>query len=89
MTKEILTFNSIEEANKEKKNRAKTWRPLHTDFVNNKIRVTFVNGLDDPDNSPESIKNKEQHVRNKTLREKLKNRTISQPELLELLQSII
>ncbi len=32
------------------------WRSLHTDFINNKesdgYHVTYVNGLDDPDNDP-------------------------------------
>ena len=53
MTKEILFFNTLEEAKIEMKKRMGVWRPLYTDFIDEKTRVTFVNGEDDPVNSPE------------------------------------
>ena len=69
------------------------WRDLHTDFINNKesdgFHVTYVNGIDDPDNSTEAIQNRQDALRQKELREKLKNRTISQIELLELLEKAL
>jgi len=73
------------------------WRSLHTDFINNKesdgYHVTFVNGSDDPHNSPEAITEREtkkiERDRTQKLKEKLKNRTISQPELLELLENFL
>lgn len=66
------------------------WRSLHTDFVNNVesdgYHVTFVNGSDDPDNSPEADQRKPDFQRQKELSQKLKDRTITQTELLELLE---
>ena len=82
----------------EKENRNRNgWRALHTDFINNKeldgYHVTFVNGLDDPDNAPDVVAKREaqrlENIREEELRDKLKNRTISQPELLELLETIL
>jgi len=54
MTEEILTFNSDAVANIEIKNREGTWRVLHYDKIANQTRITFVNGMDDPDNLPRS-----------------------------------
>ena len=69
------------------------WVPLHTDFINNKeldgFHVTFVNGSDDPANSSKAIQQRQEMLRQKELKEKLKNRTISQPELLELLEKTL
>jgi len=69
------------------------WISLHTDYINNKesdgFHVTFVNGSDDPSNSPEAIQREQERLRIDELREKLKNRTISQPELFELLDKVI
>jgi len=68
-------------------------RPLHTDFINNDesqgYRVTFVKGTDDPSNSPKADQRRIDFQRQKILREKLKNRILSQPELLELLDSLL
>ncbi len=33
------------------------WRNLHTEFIDNKIRATWVNGNDDPSNTPEPVTN--------------------------------
>lgn len=69
MTIEIKTFRTLDEAKAEKKRRAGTWRPLHTDFVNNQVRVTFVNGTDDPDKTPEvETKRQEEKTRQQRLR---------------------
>ena len=69
------------------------WYGLHTDFINNKeadgFHVTFVNGSDDPENSPEGIQKRTEFLREKELREKLRNRTLSQPELYELLEALL
>lgn len=86
MTKEIKMFNTIDGANLEKKRRAGTWRPLHTDFVNDKVRITFVNGSDDPDNSLESQNRRIEFNRMKALGIKLKDDTISFNEVKELLR---
>lgn len=69
------------------------WTPLHEDFINNKesngYRVTYVNGLDDPNNSQKAIQERLDFQRLEGLREKVKRRTISQVELLELLEKIV
>lgn len=72
---------------------ANGWRSLHTDFINNKesdgYHVTFVNGLDDPDNSPDADQRRLEFQRQKVLREKLKNKSITFPELIEYLGETI
>ena len=94
MTKEIIDYatRDLMKQGKILKN-SQGLRPLHTDFINNDesqgFRVTFVDGSDDPHNSLEENQKRLDFQRKKVLREKLKNRTISQPELLELLESII
>lgn len=67
------------------------WRSLHTDFINNNesqgYHVTFVNGSDDSDNSPEADQRRTEFQRQKVLREKLRNRTMTFPELMEMLDN--
>ena len=98
MTLEVIDYftrDSMLQGKKEKHSQG--LRPLHTDFINNKesdgYRVTFVNDSDDPHNSPEAIEkqnaDKVKRKRDEELREKLRNRTISQPELLELLEKVL
>lgn len=66
------------------------WRSLHTDFINNDesqgYRVTYVNGSDDPDNSPEADQRRLEVQRQKLLRKKLEDNTISFVELKEFLR---
>ncbi len=83
---EELTFNNIEEANVEKKNRHGEWYSLHTDFIDEKIRVTFVNGTDDPANSEEQAQINLTFQRLKELSLKLQDNTITFEELKELMR---
>ena len=71
------------------------WVPLHTDFINNKesdgYHVTFVNGLDDPDNDPilvaERVAQKIERDRVQELSTKFEiDGTLSQTELMEFLK---
>jgi len=86
MTKEIVTFNSLVEAKAEKKKRAGIWRPLHTDLIDNKWKVTFVNGDDDPSNSEKSLQNTVKLARKQELQIKLDDDTITFSELKEYLR---
>ncbi len=71
------------------------WRSLHTDFINNKesdgYHVTFVNGLDDPDNDPilvaERTAQKIERDRTRELSTKFENDgTLSLVELKEFVK---
>ena len=85
---EDYTTRALMELGKDARN-LNGWVSLNTDFINNNesdgFHVTFGKGTDDPSNSPEAIQERRDVLRQKTLRAKLKNRTLSQPELLELL----
>jgi len=67
-------------------------RSLHTDFINNDesqgYRVTFVDGIDDPNNEPkalaESEKNHTRKKRTRDLTQKLDDDTITDKEVMEL-----
>lgn len=83
---EILSFDTIEKSKIEKKKRAGKWRPLHTDFVNDKYTVTFVNGTDDPDNSEQAIQGRIKFIAQKELRKKLYDNTINFEELKKYLR---
>jgi len=52
MAIEIKFFNTELGAHEETRRRRGTWRPLRTEFINRKWRVTYVTGTDDPDNLP-------------------------------------
>ena len=92
MTIEIIDYTTrfLMEQGKTLKN-SQGLRPLHTDFINNDelqgFHVTYVNGIDDPENSAEAIAKRAEFARLKTLRAKLENDTISFPELKDLLRS--
>ena len=66
------------------------WRSLHTDFINNKesdgFHVTFVNGIDDPSNSPEAIQQRAEAALLELLLDKLKNDTITPSQLRVLMR---
>jgi len=66
----------------------KNFRALHTDFVDNgnKIRVTFVNGKDDPHNSKESLDNRKKFQRKKELVDKIKDNSLTFEELKEYMR---
>lgn len=90
MTIEIKEFNTRDEAIAEKKRRSGKWRPLHTDFVNNKWKVTFVDGTDDPDKTPEAeqkrLEEKTKKSRLEELRQKISTSTIMPAELVEYIK---
>ena len=95
MTKEIIDYQTRAEMKIGKKEKNLLGlRSLHIDFINNDekqgFRVTFVSGLDDPNNAPELVEERRLEKINKdikrNLNEKLKNDSISMPELRELLR---
>lgn len=86
MTKEIKLFNSMQLAKAEKKRRAGIWRPLETIPVNDKIKVTFVNGNDDPDNSQKSKDKRIKFQQRKSLINKLNTSSLTLEELNEYLR---
>ena len=90
MTKEIKTFNTLSEAKAEKKKRAGIWRPLHTDIMDGKWKITFVNGIDDPDNSIESVtKRNNEKIKNEkiiVLKSKIDDDTSTLSEIREYLK---
>lgn len=91
-----MTIEIKEYATKELKKQDKIimsiagWSSLHEDFINNKesngYRVTYVNGSDDPNNSPKAAQRRLEFQRQGELIEKLKGNTISFNELKELLR---
>jgi len=95
LTKEIIDYQTKAELKQgyALKN-SQGMRSLHTDFINNDesqgYRVTFVDGLDDPHNAPELVEQRRlqkiDNDRKINLKEKLKNDSISMPELRELLR---
>ena len=86
MTIEILTFNTREDVNAEKKNRHGEWCSLHTDLIDGKIRVTFVKGTDDPANSKEQAQINLKFQKLQELITKLKDNTINLEEIKELMR---
>jgi len=92
MTIETEDYATIPEMKRGKNNRLRNgWRSFHTDFINNKesdgYHVTFVNGRDDPDKTPQADQDRLDFQRQKALKEKLMNDTISDSELRELLRA--
>lgn len=70
MTKETLFFNSEEERKTEIKKRKGIDRPLFKDNKDGKFYVTFVNGTDDPDKTPEAeAKRQEQKIKRQRILE--------------------
>ena len=92
MTKEIINYitkNELDIGYKLKHSQG--LRPLHIDFINNDesqgYRVTFVDGLDDPNNASELIAQREQEKTNQLKKEELQNKlNITLPEIQELLR---
>lgn len=72
------------------------FRSLHTDFINNDesdgYRVTFVNGLDDPNNDPilvrKRLDDKLKRERDAELKQKAKDKDLSKTESDELLERL-
>ena len=70
------------------------WRSLHTDFINNKesdgYRVTFVNGIDNEENSPERIAERALEIKNQKridfLKEKIEDDSITFSQVKEFLR---
>lgn len=83
MVIEVVTARNLEAADTVKKMRVGEWRSLHTDFVNGQVVITFVNGIDDPDNSQENQDKRTQNQRKQILKNKILNNTISFEEMKE------
>ena len=80
MTKEIIDYLTKAEMKTGKETKhSEGLRPQHTDFVNNDesqgYRVTFVNGVDDPYNSPENVAEQEAEEAQRTKDKELKDKT--------------
>ena len=92
MTKETKDYQTREEMNQGKTLFiAQGMRSLHTDFINNDekqgYRITWVNGLDDPNNAPQLVAKREQEETNQLRKEELQNKSnITLPEMQELLR---
>ena len=92
MTKKTIDYQTRDEMNQGKTSfNAQGMRSLHTDFINNDekqgYRVTFVNGIDDPNNAPELIAKRVQEKTNQLRKEELQNKpNITLPEMQELLR---
>ena len=92
MTKEIIDYPTIEayKADSIIKNKD-GFRVLHPDFINNDesqgYRITWVKGLDDPNNAPELVEQREQEKTNRQRKEELNNKDVlTIPEMRELLR---
>lgn len=90
-TEDYIT-NDLMKRGKEIRNR-NGWVSLHTDFINNKesdgYHVTYVNGSDDFDNSAEAIQNRLDFQRDKELKEKWRDGTISVEEKDEITRKLL
>ena len=92
MTKEIKIYQPRDKMNLDKTSfNSKGMRSLHTDFINNDesqgYRVTFVNGIDDPNNAPELVAQRAKEQTNRIRKEELQNKqNITLPEMQELMR---
>lgn len=62
------------------------WRSLHTDFINKRYHVTFVNGIDDPDNSPEALQQRANFQLQELLTARLTNDSLTFKEFKILMR---
>lgn len=83
---DIQEFDNRDEADLEKKKRHGTWDTIHTDYINGKIKVTFVNGDDDPQNSPEVLEEEARMQTLNALNQKLQDNSITFDELKEYMR---
>ena len=95
MTLEIIDYTTREFMKQGKKEKhSQVLRPLHTDFVNNDekqgYRVTFVDGVDDPNNAPELVAQREadkiEQIRTDELLVKIDESIINPDEIKEFLK---
>lgn len=92
MTIEVIEYSSKDELKLGKKQYHDLgFVGLHTDFINNNesqgYRVTFVDGLDDPDNDPVLVAQRAQVETNRLRKEELNNKPVlTIPEMRELLR---
>lgn len=86
MTKVMINFDSWKLAKTAKMERLGESRAIHNDIIDGKIRVTFVNGDDDPNNSPEAQNRRIVFERKKELSTKLEDDSITFDELKEYLR---
>jgi len=91
---EIIDYRTRDLMQIEKKlKNSQGWRTKHIDFINNDesngLRVTFVNGLDDPDNDPGVVAERVQLKADQVRRNELNNKPVlTMPEIRELLRLI-
>lgn len=97
MTKEIIEYSTRELMGQGKISKtAQKFRSLRTEFINNDesqgYKVTFVDGLDDPDNDPALISEREaeklKKERDEELKQKAKDKTLSNADTDELIQRL-
>ena len=92
MTKEIIDYPTSKEYKLDSIIKNKDgFRVLHPDFINNDekqgYRITWVKGLDDPNNAPELVAQREQQQTNQLRKEELQNKSnITLPEMQELMR---
>ena len=97
-TKKIIEYSTRDEYEIDAKLKNKDGlRVLHPDFINNDEsqghHVTYVKGLDDPDNAPELVEERRlQKIdsdRIKLLKEKSRNNTLSQQDKDEITKRMV
>lgn len=94
----IIEYSTREEMKLGKKEKTpQGFRPLHTDFKNNKesdgYLVNFVKGTKDPHNAPELVEERRlqkiDRDRIKVLKEKKRNNTLSQQDKDEIIKRMV
>lgn len=96
MVIEIEIYNTLELAKQAKARNSQRhldgFRPLHTNFINEKYEVTFVKGTDDPHNAPDVVAQREAEQlkkdRDTELKQKAKDKTLTKDESEELLERL-
>lgn len=84
MTIEILLFADYSRARTAKQQKLGEWRALHNDIMEDgRIRITFVNGDDDPNNSEEVENRRIIFARKQELTLKLKDDSMTFSEWKE------
>lgn len=87
--REVITYDSWEKSKVGIKSKNKDgFRPLHHDLINDKWKITFVKGVDDPSNFQQSINNRTKAIRMQELNNKLRDDSITFNELKELLRNL-
>lgn len=83
---EKITFLTRQEVNIEKKKRLGEWCCIHTDFIDDKFVLTFVNGKDDPNNSIETQNIQAKFERQNILTRKLQDNSMTFEDMKEYMR---